>query len=62
MFGMVENVQMQIRLMLEEELEAVTQIWDVLAVLLFVLKMDSANHRRMGHPLYFQAQQHQVQK
>ena len=60
MFGMVKNVQMQIRLMLEEELEVVIQIWDALAVLLFVPKMDSVNHRRIGHPLYFQAQEYQV--
>ena len=51
MFGMVKNVQMQIQLMLEEELEAVIQIWDALAVLLFAPKMDSVNQRRMGHLL-----------
>ena len=57
---MEKNVQMQIQLMLEEELEVVIQIWDALAVLLFVPKMDSVNHRKMGHHLYFQAQEHQV--
>ena len=62
MFGMVKNVQMQIQLMLDEELEVAIQIWDALAVLLFAPKMDSVNHRRMGHLLYFQAQHRQVQK
>lgn len=59
---MEKNVQMQIQLMLEEELEVVIQIWDALAVPLFVPKMDSVNHLKMGHHLYFQAQEHQVQK